>query len=107
MQSVMYRKSMQRTSSAGLISDTRRHSGLASLLAHRSQTAFTTAAVARWMAPLSGPIQRSWLSEVTCLQNRPGFSRIQSRSRPTTQCDSASMALQTISLPRPMVKVSP
>jgi hypothetical protein len=33
--------------------------------------AFTTAAVARWMAPFSGPIQRSWLSRVTRRQKPP------------------------------------
>ena len=41
------------------------HTGLPSALAQRSQTALTTAAVARWMTPFSGPIQRSWLSPVT------------------------------------------
>ena len=37
-------------------------SGLPARFAKRSQTALTTAAVARWMTPFSGPIQRSWLS---------------------------------------------
>ena len=61
---------MQRTNSSGDMSATSRHTGLPSIFAHRSQTALTTAPVARWMAPLSGPIQRSWLSEVTWRQKR-------------------------------------
>ena len=39
--------------------------GLPSRRAHRSQSAFTTAAVAMWTMPRSGPIQRScgsWVS---------------------------------------------
>ncbi len=46
------------------MSATRCHSGLPSTLAHRSQTALTSAAVARWMTPFSGPSQRScpWLT---------------------------------------------
>ena len=48
-----------------------RHSGLPARLATRSQTALTTAAVARWMAPFSGPIQRSWLSPTIARQNAP------------------------------------
>ena len=53
-----------RTSSSGLMSATRRHTGLPRPW-QESHTALTTAPVARWMAPLSGPIQRSWLSDVT------------------------------------------
>lgn len=98
---------MQRTSSAGVMSATSCQTGLPSALAHRSQAALTTAPVARWIAPLSGPIQRSWLSPVTWRQNRPMSDAIQSRSRPTTSGRSASIAATQISLPRPMVKVSP
>ena len=57
------------------MSATSRHTGLPAALAHRSHTALTTAPVARWIAPLSGPIQRSWLSEVTWRQKRPMSSR--------------------------------
>jgi hypothetical protein len=64
----------------------RRHLGdqlpdrLAGCLASRSQTALTTAPVARCMAPLSGPIQRNWLSPVMCRQNLPGCFGMQSSS---------------------------
>jgi DNA-binding MarR family transcriptional regulator len=50
---------MQRTSYTGLIFATSRRTGLPSVLAQRSQTALTTAPVARCMAPLFGPIQRA------------------------------------------------
>ncbi len=59
--------------------------GLPSLLAHRSQTALTIAAVARWITPLSGPSQRNWLSPVVMLrQKAPMFSVISSSVLPTT-----------------------
>ena len=38
--------------------------GLPAFLASKSHTALTTAPVARCIAPLSGPIQRNWLSPV-------------------------------------------
>ncbi len=98
---------MQRTSSSGDMSATSCHTGLPSDLDQRSHIAFTIAPVARWIAPLSGPIQRSWLSEVTCRQKRPMSSATHARSSPTTRCRIASIAAQQISLPRPMVKVSP
>ena len=41
------------------------HSGLFSAFAHKSQIAFTTAAVDRCTTPFSGPIQRYWLSLVS------------------------------------------
>lgn len=52
----MYLKSMQETSSSGSRSTSSFHSGLFSIRAHKSQSAFTTAAVARWITPFSGPI---------------------------------------------------
>ena len=52
-------KSMQRTISAGDRSQTSCQSGLPSVFAQRSQIALTTAAVARWTIPFSGPSQRS------------------------------------------------
>ena len=67
----MYRKSTRATISAGVMSTRSFHSGLPAVLANRSQTAFTTAAVARWMTPFSGPIQRSWLSPTSARQNSP------------------------------------
>ena len=60
---------MHATTCSGVMSTRSFQTGLPSILAQRSQTAFTTAAVARWMAPFSGPIQRSWLSPVTVRQN--------------------------------------
>ena len=39
-------------------------SGLSARLAATSHRALTTAAVARWMTPFSGPSHRSWLSPV-------------------------------------------
>ena len=58
-----------RRSARGVMSASSFHSGLPSALAHRSQTALTSAAVARWMTPFSGPSQRSWLSPVSARQN--------------------------------------
>ena len=53
-----------------------------SILAQRSQTALTTAPVARCIAPLSGPIQRSWLSPVMWRQNAPMLSATSSHVEP-------------------------
>ena len=58
----MYRKSISATCSARVMSQISCQSGLPARFANRSQRALTTAAVARWMTPFSGPIQRSWLS---------------------------------------------
>ena len=68
------------------------HTGLPSAFAHRSHTAFTTAAVARWMTPFSGPSHRSWLSPVMCRQKPPMSPAIDSSVRPTTSGASASTA---------------
>ena len=62
--SVRYVKSTSSTSCSGLRSARSRHSGWPSRLARRSQAALTIAATARWMAPFSGPIQRSCESPV-------------------------------------------
>ncbi len=69
--------------------------------------ALTTAAVPRWMAPFSGPIQRSWLSRVTVFQKAPMSAQACSTGQPSTSGRSASIAAQTTSLPRPMVNVNP
>ena len=44
------------------------------------------AAVAMWIAPFSGPIQRNWLSLVSERQNPPMSAAISSMLRPTTRC---------------------
>ena len=67
----------------------------------------TTAAVARWMTPFSGPIQRSWLSPTSDRQNAPMSAKSSSLERPTTSGRSASTAATTTSVPRPIVNVSP
>ncbi len=103
----MWRKSTQRTSSAGDMSHTSFHSGLPSAFAHRSHTALTSAAVARWIAPFSGPIQRSCESPVTVRQKRPGSAATSARRRPATRGASARIAATTISVPRPIVNVMP
>ena len=82
-------------------------SGLPSRFAKRSQTAFTTAAVARWITPFSGPIQRSWLSPTSVRQNWPMSANSSSVRRPTTSGRNASTAATTTSVPRPIVNVSP
>ena len=89
------------------MSHTRRHSGLPSAFAHRSHTALTSAAVARWIAPFSGPIQRSCESPVKVRQNAPGSAATSSRRGPTTRPASARIAATTISVPRPIVNVMP
>ena len=84
------------------------HSGLPARFATRSQTALTTAAVARWMTPFSGPIQRSWLSPTSVApEARRGRANSSSVERPTTSGRSASTAATTTSLPRPIVNVRP
>ena len=98
---------MQRTTSAGLMSARSFHTGLRSAFAQRSQTAFTTAAVARWIAPFSGPIQRSWLSPVICRQKAPMSPASCSSVWPTMSGRSAFAAATTTSFPRPIVNVSP
>ncbi len=98
---------MVSASSAAGISVSSRHSGLPSRLARRSHTAFTIAAVARWMAPFSGPIQRSWLSPVMWRQNPPRSSSTPATELPTISGFNASIAATTTSLPRPIVKVKP
>ena len=82
-------------------------SGLPSRFAQRSQTALTTAAVARWMTPFSGPSQRSCLSE-TSERQKPRMSAVMPSSvRPTTSGSSARTAATQTSVPRPLVKVRP
>src|SRR3954453_15420739 len=83
------------------------HNGLPSRLANKSHIALTTAAVARWMAPFSGPIQRNWLSRVTVRQNRPMSEHASSTGYPSTNGRNASTAEHTTSVPRPIVKVKP
>lgn len=72
---------------------------------HRSQRAFTTAPSAKCMTPFSGPTQRSWLSEV---RYRHVFLQSlvnESNDRPTIKGPKWSIAAQTKSFPRPIVKV--
>src|SRR5207302_562526 len=83
------------------------HTGFPSAFAQRSHTAFTTAAVARCIAPFSGPIQRSWLSPVMSRQNAPMSRAISSSVLPTMSGRSALAAATTTSFPRPVVNVSP
>src|SRR5437899_3169813 len=85
---------MQRTTSAGLMSASSFHTGLRSAFAHRSHTEFTMAAVARCIAPLSGPIQRSCGSPVISRQKRPMSCAIASSVLPTTSGRSAFAARQ-------------
>src|SRR5436309_1206545 len=101
----MYLKSTHRTSSIGLRSTSSFHTGLPSAFAQRSHTAFTTAAVARCIAPLSGPIQRSWLSPVMRRQKAPMSAAIASSVSPTMSGSSACAAATTTSFPRPIVNV--
>ena len=82
-------------------------SGFPWSLAERSQTAFTTAAVARWMTPFSGPSQRSCVSEARLRQKPRMSALIDSRLRPTTIGSSARIAARQTSVPRPVVKVRP
>ena len=98
---------MHRTSSSGVMSTMTFQSGLPSVLAYRSHTALTMAAVARWMTPFSGPTQRSWLSPTMCDQKAPRSAVNDSRVRPTTSGARASIAATHSSLPRPLVNVEP
>ena len=102
-----YRKSMQSTNCAGSISVTNFQTGTPRSLAHKSHTALTSAAVARWITPLSGPSQRSCEWFVTCRQNAPMLSTMSDRLRPTTNVANASIAAQHSSLPWPIVNVMP
>ena len=83
--SEMYRKSTSATISSGVMSTTSFQSGLPAVFANRSQTAFTTAAVARCITPFSGPIQRSWLSPTSCRQNAPMSANSSSVDRPSDE----------------------
>jgi hypothetical protein len=67
--------------------------------------ALTTAPRARWMTPFSGPIQRSCESLTRWRQVLPQFSTRDSRVRPLIRSARWAIAVQTISLPRPIVKV--
>jgi hypothetical protein len=67
--------------------------------------AFTTAPSARWITPFSGPIQRSCESETRYRHVWPQFATREERVRPLMRPATLSIALQTMSLPRPMVKV--
>jgi hypothetical protein len=67
--------------------------------------ALTTAPSARWMTPFSGPIQRSCESETRYRHVWPQFATREERVRPLMRSATLSIALQTISFPRPMVKV--
>jgi hypothetical protein len=103
--SVIYLKSMHLTNSSGDISATILHTGLFKDLAHKSQIAFTTAPSARWMTPFSGPIQRSWESETRYRHVWPQFATREERVRPLMRSATLSIALQTMSFPRPIVNV--
>ena len=89
------------------MSPSSRQSGLPARLANRSQTALTMAAVARWMTPFSGPIQRSWLSPTRLRQNPPMSANRSSVDRPTTRGWRARTPATTTSVPRPIVNVKP
>ena len=98
---------MQRTSSAGVMSTTSFQSGLPATLAQRSQMALTTATVARWSTPFSGPTQRSWPSLVSVRQKAAMLAVISSSVLPCTSGASAWTAATQSSVPRPQVKVNP
>ncbi len=82
-------------------------SGLPARFATRSQAALTTAAVARWMTPFSGPIQRNWLSPTRSRQKPPRSASVASTDRPTTRGAIARTPATTTSVPRPVVNVKP
>jgi hypothetical protein len=95
------------TISSGLISATSRQTGLPLLgqqvpdgVDHRAGRQMDRALVR------ADPAQLAVRGDMAPEAARVG-RRIQSRSRPTTRWRSASIAAQQISLPRPMVKVSP
>ena len=81
-------------------------SGLPARFAKRSQTAFTTAAVARWITPFSGPIQRSWLSPTRSRQNASHVAEGLDVA-PDDEGPRASTPATTTSVPRPIVNVKP
>ena len=84
------------------------HTGLPSRLAHRSHTALTSAAVARWITPFSGPSQRSWLSLVSRRHEAGHVAgelvEVAARRRGAR---APRWRRRHRSLPRPMVKVKP
>ena len=71
----------RRRAPPGVMSASSFQSGLPSDFAYRSQTALTTAAVARWITPFSGPIQRSWLVAREPRARRRPCRRTRRRSR--------------------------
>ena len=72
--------------------------------AARSQTAFTTAPAAIWMAPFSGPSQRNWLSPTSSRANDRVSATASSIETPRTSGSNALIAALCTSLPRPTVK---
>ena len=82
-------------------------SGFPCRFAERSQTALTTAAVARWMTPFSGPSQRSCVSEARLRQKPRMSALIDSEAAPHHQGSSARTAATQTSVPRPVVNVRP
>ncbi len=98
---------MQWTISAGDMSLTNCHSGLPAVFAHRSHTALTTAAVARWTTPFSGPSHRIWLSPVISRQNVPKSSTISGKDRCWTKPRNDWTAAAHSSVPRPSVNARP
>ncbi len=105
--SVKYRQSTSSTICPGLISERSFHNGLPAIFAQRSQSALTTAAVAMWMTPFSGPSHRSWLSPVSRFQNSPGAAANSATVHPTTSGRRASTPATTTSVPRPIVNARP
>lgn len=105
----MYVKSMQFTRCSGGMSTRNFQTGLRAVLAHRSQIALISAAVARCTTPFSGPTQRSWQSPATIsCQYAPKSAVISSSERPITNSFASACAASThSSLPRPIVNVSP
>lgn len=103
--SVIYLKSIHLTNSSGDMSATILHTGLFNVLAHRSQIALTTAPSARCITPFSGPIHRNCESETRYRHVSPQFATREARVRPLMRSATLSIALQTMSFPRPIVKV--
>jgi hypothetical protein len=98
---------MQSTISSGDMSASSFHSGLPSTAAIKSHTALTSAAVARWITPFSGPTQRSWGSFVRRRQKPAMSARISSSVSCSTSGARDRMAETQSSFPRPIVNVSP
>ena len=73
----------------------------------RSQSALTSAAVARCTTPFSGPSQRSCESPVIRRHAAPMSAVSSSASRPVTRRPSASTAATSRSVPRPIANVKP